>query len=240
MHAEPCAAYTNYTDLHSKLQRNGWVLLRGVVGPSTVARYTATVIAPTRPYDTRAHAIECRRSMGADVLLLRSSPLLKAALDQFNAGAYSTNGDDLRTLHVRHSEHKSVASWRWPLIGWHIDKRILGRSQQLRMIAIVHFTDVQPRGGGTAIVQGSHRFMARVCKHAPRSDFFVDTTNVILLIVAHMVAWVHMHTMHYNVVEICAHAGDVIVMHPWLIHSRTQNHRPTARHTFRLGIHDVL
>jgi len=133
--------------------------------------------------------------------------------------------------------------WNVPHAGWHIDAPYddpLTPASGLKVHAL--FGDVVPCAGGMTVIEGSHRVVAhvmstspppagtpaaRIRKHlmasdpwfkelstpgepAPRIAQFADTTTDVF-------------GAQVRVVEMTGDAGDVILMHPLLLHTRPTN-----------------
>jgi hypothetical protein len=113
------------------------------------------------------------------------------------------------------------APWRAPAAGWHVDgihfqHRVNSAEQGL--VGIEMLTDIQPGGGGTAVRPGSHREIARFLMTAepegigyPALRRFCDELK------------------GYPPVEIVGDAGDVLWMHPHLVHARGPNVQDAIR-----------
>lgn len=110
--------------------------------------------------------------------------------------------------------------WEIPRYGWHVDgnwfRHTLDCPRQ-GLLVIGCFSDVGPRGGGTLLAQGSHKLAARVLARHPEGmahrELF-DRTLVEPLGDFH---------------EVNGAAGDCVLAHPWLFHTRSQNHSGKVR-----------
>ena len=131
------------------------------------------------------------------------------------------------------------AIWEVPH-SWHTDAPVWPTAQIVRMFA--YLADVRPRGGGTLVVAGSHRVAAAWAKQHPdsshsssefkkslrrtcpwfgelfsrqlaggsRADRFMDNTG-------------EAYGVPVRVHELSAHAGDVVLWHPSLLHAEAPN-----------------
>jgi hypothetical protein len=105
--------------------------------------------------------------------------------------------------------------WDFPSTGYHVDGNyflhtLTGLHQGLLVIGL--FTDIEPTGGGTILAAGSHRQTARVlAKHAtgiPHRQLFEEV----------------LATPIGNFHEVTGQAGDVVLAHPFLFHTRGMKH----------------
>ncbi|SNT46294.1 hypothetical protein SAMN05216276_104630 [Streptosporangium subroseum] len=102
-----------------------------------------------------------------------------------------------------------------PTEGWHIDGNwfrhtIDAPNQGLLLIGL--FSDVAPREGGTLVAQGSHRRTARVLGEHPGGLTHLELFEAVL---AEPIGNFH---------ELTGEAGDVVLAHPFLFHSRGYKH----------------
>lgn len=134
--------------------------------------------------------------------------------------------------------------WDVAADGWHLDADYAGPLEPPRGVKVhAMFGDVEPRAGGMNIISGSHRLVHRwFVEHPPRAGAKA----------AELRASVHRHPylrdlcaggdasarikrFHENVEEVdgiplqvlenTATAGDVILMHPLLLHAPPTTHR---------------
>lgn len=107
-----------------------------------------------------------------------------------------------------------------PPFGWHVDgnwfRHTLDCPNQ-GLLVIGLFTDIQPRWGGTILALGSHRRTARVLAEHPEGldhrSLFDDALSEPL----------------GNFREINGHAGDVVLAHPFMFHTRGMKHAGPPR-----------
>ncbi len=103
----------------------------------------------------------------------------------------------------------------YPSSGWHIDgnwfRHTIDCAKQ-GLLIIGLFTDIRLRWGGTILAGGSHKLAARVLAKHPdgisHTDLFAEALREPL----------------GNFHEITGNAGDVVLCHPFLFHSRGYKH----------------
>lgn len=100
--------------------------------------------------------------------------------------------------------------------GWHKDHPGSGvkhylDSRQMGLNTYVYWNDVKPRGGGLFVSLDSVGEIARHLKDAP-DGFEHEKLNVQSLL-----------GKTQNMMELTANAGDVFLVHPFMIHSESQN-----------------
>lgn len=102
-----------------------------------------------------------------------------------------------------------------PATGWHVDgnwfRHTLTAPQQ-GLLLLGLFSDIEPRGGGTMVAEGSHRRTARVLAEHPAGMSHRELFDAVL---AEPIG---------NFREITGAAGDVVLAHPWLFHTRGYKH----------------
>ncbi len=105
--------------------------------------------------------------------------------------------------------------WRPPDAGWHVDGMNFQHhvtSAEQGLVGIEMLTDIQPGGAGTAVRVGSHRTIARRLRAAEPHGLSYKELRAISEEIADL-----------PVVEITGRAGDVLWMHPYLVHARSPN-----------------
>ena len=85
------------------------------------------------------------------------------------------------------------------------------------MLVIVIWKDIQPRGGGTFIAPDSIKPVAEY--------LLADQTGIHPFIGG----WGDLITQCHDFREVTGKAGDVILMHPYMLHASSQNHCGIAR-----------
>lgn len=129
--------------------------------------------------------------------------------------------------------------WTIPHKMWHFDLPARGPTATWGAIRFLGFVDrVDPHGGGTLVVEGSHRLVRRMVEEAPDTnagrgadarkalvrdhDWFaslsrVDTEQATLL------EGTTIDGVDVRVTELTGRAGDLVLMHPWLMHNIAMN-----------------
>jgi hypothetical protein len=137
----------------------------------------------------------------------------------------------------------SAGTWRLPHHVWHTDFDYLGSPERPVGALVFSFVSaVPPRAGGTAVVEGSPRIVARFLAEHPRSRFkkMKNTRRALLssdpwlsalasdegeplrserLMAEGGAAWGE----PARATELSANAGDLVVGHPWLLHASAPN-----------------
>ena len=99
----------------------------------------------------------------------------------------------------------------WPTWSWHVDGNWFLHTvdcPRQGLLVIGLFTDVAPGGGGTVVAGGSHRRAARVLAAHPGG---LRHTDLFDLVLAEPIG---------DFCELTGAAGDVVLAHPFLFHSR--------------------
>lgn len=115
----------------------------------------------------------------------------------------------------------SRAPWQPSNAGWHIDgmdfqHRLTSPEQGL--VGLELLTDVEPGGGGPAVRVGSHAVVSRLLMDAEPVGLSYQQLRT----------WCN-RLDGLPVKEVVGEAGDVIWMHPHLVHARSANTRATVR-----------
>jgi len=99
----------------------------------------------------------------------------------------------------------------FPTCGWHIDGNWFRHTvdcPKQGLLVIGLFTDVEPRGGGTILALGSHKRTARALAEHPEGISHRDLFREVL------------RAPLGNFHEVTGAAGDVILAHPFLFHTK--------------------
>ena len=107
----------------------------------------------------------------------------------------------------------------WKVDGnWHIDGHIHKHytySKEIGLIPIMFFSDVHVGGGGTAIAEGSHLVAARILAESGLKGMTSkDLARAVMI---------DTQESFFNIIELTGQAGDIIFMHPLLLHARSTN-----------------
>lgn len=105
--------------------------------------------------------------------------------------------------------------WTAPTSGWHVDGGHFRRhpwSPDRALLTLFLCSDVEPGDGGTAVSVGSHHLVARVLADAEPDGL------------AHkqLLARANSHP-RTEVREVTGQAGDVVLLHPFLLHAQSVN-----------------
>jgi phytanoyl-CoA dioxygenase PhyH len=108
---------------------------------------------------------------------------------------------------------------------WHIEggwfrHRIWSPEQAL--LNLFCFSTVDPGGGGTLLVEGSHHLAARILWEAEPEGLEADAFDKPLTAILVQQGWP-------GVAEVVAEEGDVVLAHPLLFHSSNPNHGTRPR-----------
>jgi ectoine hydroxylase-related dioxygenase (phytanoyl-CoA dioxygenase family) len=133
--------------------------------------------------------------------------------------------------------------WSVPHRQWHTDVGFDLPQDELVAVKIwALLGDLEPGGGGTPQVAGSHRVIARYLNTTRERDFRMvrdqvlashswfrhltseDRTNA-----AELMTEADLDGIPVRVVELTGQAGDVYLTHPWILHSIAPNARDTPR-----------
>lgn len=143
------------------------------------------------------------------------------------------------------SFHTGQAAWEVPREHWHID--LGARPGDLRIARIFAFlTPSNPGGGGTGYIEGSHRLVERLFAeagtslpsaqarrrleaHSPWFAALSSRTDASDRTQRFMVDGDEFDGIPVRVCEMLGSPGDVIVMHPLMLHAPTPNVLATPR-----------
>lgn len=148
----------------------------------------------------------------------------------------------------------SGTPWTVPTSGWHWDGihfRHFVDSPEQGLLCLCLFSDIGPRGGGTLVVEGSHRPVARFLSRHPEGvelgegirEFFIEhpyfsnltgRTSETMSTEERVASFMDRpysdgDGTQLRVVETTGEAGDVILCHPFLIHAASSNHSSSVR-----------
>jgi len=229
--------------------RDGYVIVRGVVSRAECDRLLWERVAPAlslaaidpfneatwgglagtvvKAPDGGDHPIPIECPDGRWPALF-DSPRLMEVLDQLHGRRRRSRGGTARRwewaygaaeglgwIHIRFPVHPAT-KWAPPDDGWHLDR---GANTTLdacdSLVALPLLTTIRPGGGGTALIRGSHTRVAELL----REEKAVRPTSI---------ARAEIHRRGAGaVVEATGAAGDVLLLHPLLVHSVSSAHRCT-------------
>jgi hypothetical protein len=136
-------------------------------------------------------------------------------------------------------------AWTLPAAGWHYDFDLLENASEMRGLQVFAFAgDVAPRGGGTLVVEGSHRVLQRFVAALSADERRADHQTLRRRALRHD-PWLRMligrdpqppsrvdffladtgdsRGIPLRVVELTGEPGDVILCHPLLLHAAARN-----------------
>ncbi|MFB6453975.1 phytanoyl-CoA dioxygenase family protein [Chitinophaga sp. Hz27] len=154
--------------------------------------------------------------------LLTSGPIsdlfttryVQAIDDLLGEGKWYTNRDSFGWVPLRFPR-PAGEQWQPPLKGWHVDgikfQHHLSSPEQ-GLAGMEMLSDILPGGGGTALRIGSHKHIARILHE--RGDAGISYRDL---------CDVAESSTDFPVEEATGNAGDVLWMHPFLIHARSPN-----------------
>jgi hypothetical protein len=173
-----------------------------------------------------------------------TSPGFTAALDDlFGIGGWHTPGTWGQVLVT----FPSAGPWDVPHRPWHLDHPYPPLHEPLSGVNVFLFVDdVEPRGGGTLVVRGSPRHIARFVGRARpakrtqkqwRTAFDASHPWFTALSdptdrddrVRRFLDVTEIDGVATQVVELTGQAGDAVLCHPWLIHNIAPNTRDRPR-----------
>lgn len=137
-------------------------------------------------------------------------------------------------------------AWRVPHRNWHFDWPICGAIEPLTGVKLMaYLAEVGPGGGGTVVVEGSHRLVARLVasEERPRpgrvlrGQLFASDPWLAALgsagddaeRSARLVSGTVVDEVPVRVAELTGEPGDVILFHPWLLHAPAPNRAALPR-----------
>jgi Phytanoyl-CoA dioxygenase (PhyH) len=159
-------------------------------------------------------------------------------------------GQPLVTLPAERSE------WNIPHRNWHIDVGASNITAPFDIVIVFALLDeVQPRSGGTVVVSGSHQLVRKLAQTADDPSAIRSADASRLLARAHpwlselwsyqrgtdeiprfMEGGVALAGVTLKVTELTGAQGDVIIMHPCVLHTAAKNCGSQPRVVLRQGI----
>jgi hypothetical protein len=188
---------------------------------------------PARP----TKLVASKKDPAANAIL---GPPLRSALDQLlGPGGWIEpphQGQVLVTL-------PTGEPWSLPYRQWHTDVGFeLPQDELVGVKVWALLGDLEPGGGGTPQVAGSHRVIARYLTTTPERDFrtirdqvlashswFLRLTCKDRTSAGDLMSETDLDGIPVRVVELTGQAGDVYITHPWILHSIAPNARDTPR-----------
>jgi ectoine hydroxylase-related dioxygenase (phytanoyl-CoA dioxygenase family) len=123
--------------------------------------------------------------------------------------------------------------WRLPAAAWHLDFPVRpGLGSRFATRALVLLTEVDPGGGGTVLLEGSHQLAVRggagrsadvrrrlARQHPWLADLFRRKGGAADRTRRFMEEGARLDGVGVRVVEVTGEPGDVVFFHPWLLHA---------------------
>jgi len=105
--------------------------------------------------------------------------------------------------------------WSPPAEGWHVDGQQFHHhldSADQALLPIFLWSDIGPGDGGTAVAEGSHKVTARIlAAHEPDGLSALELAQLVAA------------EPRPSVVEVNGEAGDVVLLHPFMLHTGGPN-----------------
>jgi len=160
--------------------------------------------------------------------LMAMSPRLRAVLDEAHGGPRGRKwhirsfGSNARVI-CRYPLTRKTPKFAPPIMGWHTDNTGCNAGETIGYLVMVCCQTVRPGGGGTAMLNGSHKILRRLrhwTTQPPCRKWFLTM----------FIAWwrciqFYLFGMHSAISEACCEAGDVVLFDPDTIHVATMNSR---------------
>ncbi|WP_108812194.1 phytanoyl-CoA dioxygenase family protein [Sphingorhabdus sp. Alg231-15] len=128
--------------------------------------------------------------------------------------------------------------WSVPSDAWHIDMPKFGEQASPGLQAFTFLDDVDPQGGATLVIAGSHRLLNNTAglsskelkRHLRKEDYFRSLFDPNLPTIANPEETVgRVGNVELKVVELSGRAGDVYLMDLRVLHTPAQNCSDKAR-----------
>lgn len=205
------------TDLDQFVER-GWCTVRGAFSAPRAREARAVVwqrMAEKRAIHeldptTWPPAYDIEEHLDHPAVLACFTDRLAAAIEQI-VGADRWTGERRWGLWPVNFHYGAEEPARWPAHGWHIDGNWFRHTvdcprQGLLLIGL--FSDISPGGGGVVVSTGSHRRAARVLATHPEG---LAHRELFARVLAEPIG---------GFCELTGPAGDVVLGHPFLFHTR--------------------
>jgi hypothetical protein len=236
-----------------QFQADGWVRVPGAFGADDAAEMREVVWRALRETGIeRDRPDTWHKERPCHLQHLKSDPAFRAvasertlaAIDQVLAGQRWPLPSDWGAFFI---VFPATRPWTVPADGWHIDADYAGPLAPPQGVKIhAMFGDVAPRAGGMTIVSGSHRLVHRwFIDHPPRPGARSAELRRAVLLHPYLRDLcragdeaARIRRFHERVEEVdgiplqvlenTASAGDVILMHPLLLHAPPTTHLGSA------------
>ena len=197
----------------------GWLLVRGLIAPDIIAelvpRIQAAIVDDGNP---AGHFLLKDSPRGGASERIYTPRYQRVITDLCGPGA-GIGMDGLGYLPIRFprpSSSSSSSPQPWAPIELHVDGNHFHHhldSREQALVAVEIWTDIDPGGGGTAIISGSHRRVATIlAAHEPDGLVCYELGRLAREACADLAP-----------TEARGQAGDVLFMHPHLLHGSSTN-----------------
>jgi hypothetical protein len=250
-----CAAMLS-AEQQASYDRDGYLLLRCAVPADACERMVDRLWeALGRNHGIRRDARESwtRALPRGFQKLCKADAFAEVASPTFVAGVDALVGEDTWDA-PRHWGQPLVTfptpgPWEVPARMWYLDYPVRGRfGPRFALKALCLLAPLEPRGGGTLLLEGSHQLATRLAEaaapgHAGHSNevrkqlarehvwlrqlFSRDDRSD--RVQRFMVEGSEIDGVRLRVVELTGEAGDALFFHPWLFHNFSPNCRDTPR-----------
>ncbi len=218
-----------------KWNRDGYIVLKKVINPSKCNYFKHKIIKPilkSRDINLNQKKFDIPGELllsldGSDHPLgennkfnkwseIFQSKKLLSVLDQIHGSSkkwkwlYGAE-KGLGWIHLRYP-FSTKKEWSKPTQGWHLDGIIDNKINPHQSVIILPLiTKINPGGGGTAILPGSHKLI---------NEWILKSNNKIDLF---SFIYKQVKRNFRDIFEINGNAGDILILHPHLIHSSSEN-----------------
>lgn len=206
----------------------GWLLVRGLIAPDIVAelvpRIQASIVDDGSP---AGHFLLKDSPRGGATQRIFTSRYQRVIADLCGPGA-TIGMDGLGYLPIRFPR-PTPSPQPWAPIELHVDGNHFHHhldSPEQALVAVEIWTDIDPGGGGTAIIPGSHRRVAAILAgHEPQGLDCVQLAQLAREACTDVAP-----------IEARGQAGDVLFMHPHLLHGSSTNSSTRTRIAGNRGV----
>lgn len=223
--AQPVPGPLSVSQLDDVVER-GWTVLRHAF-PAAVADAVRRALGPRIGIDLDAPAQWTEPRVWLQELL-ETPPFTDALTPRFNAAVDQLVGPG------RWRPERLMGWWPVSFPGfddppygddWHVEGNWFHHhiwSPEQAVLNLFCFSTVEPGGGGTKLVEGSHLDAARLLWSAEPGGLPADALDGPINTLLNDRGWP-------GVVEVTAEEGDVVLAHPLLFHSSNPNHGARPR-----------